>query len=153
MSENLTDIVKLARMCVKLEKRIADLERRLSDHAAAPPKLTRQDVIRRAKADVEHLPAQVHYDVPIAGEPYMVATFVPDEDMVRYIVNRDKRTVVALLVLDKIVWGRGKAKCAPDDDFDVNIGKAIALRRALGLPVPDEYLNAPQEVSAECTSH
>lgn len=101
------------------------------------------------------MPAQVHDDVPVAGEPYMVATFVPDEDRVRYIVNRDKRTVVALLELKLkgTVWGRGIAKCAPDDDFDVNIGKAIALRRALGLPVPDEYLNAPQEVSAECTSH
>lgn len=149
------NFIKLTSMYAKLEKRITDLERRLSDHAAAPPKLTRQDVIRRAKADVEHLPAQVHDDVPIADEPYLRATFVPDEDNVRYIVNRDKRTVVALLELKLkgTVWGRGIAKCAPDDCFNVYIGKAIALRRALGLPVPDEYLNAPQEVSAECTSH
>lgn len=34
MSEN---FVKLASVCAKLEKRITALERRLSDHAAAPP--------------------------------------------------------------------------------------------------------------------
>ena len=39
---------------------------------------------------------------------------------------------------------RGKAKCAQGDTFNVHIGKAIALRRALGLPVPSEYTNAPQ---------
>src|SRR5699024_6527622 len=63
-----------------------------------------------------------------------------------FVVNKEKRTVVALLR----GWGsgtivkRGIAKCAPKDCFNVHIGKAIALRRALGLEVPDEYLNAPQ---------
>ncbi|MCA6607502.1 hypothetical protein [Bacillus safensis] len=38
----------------------------------------------------------------------------------------------------------GIAKCAPNDCFNVHIGKAIALRRALGLVVPSEYLNVPQ---------
>ncbi|MCY7679919.1 hypothetical protein MH122_14035 [Bacillus pumilus] len=38
----------------------------------------------------------------------------------------------------------GIAKCAPDDCFNVHVGKAIALRRALGLEVPAEYLYTPQ---------
>ncbi|TFW49265.1 hypothetical protein [Bacillus sp. 005/A4HT-01/001] len=38
----------------------------------------------------------------------------------------------------------GIAKCAPTDCFNAHIGKAIALRRALGLEVPSEYLNVPQ---------
>lgn len=61
-------------------------------------------------------------------------------------INRKKRTVVALerRIANGMVWGRGIAKCAPNDCFNVHIGKAIALRRALGLEVPDEYLNAPQ---------
>ncbi len=42
------------------------------------------------------------------------------------------------------VRDRGIAKATPDDCFNIHIGKAIALRRALGLAVPDEYLNAPQ---------
>ncbi|AYK07755.1 hypothetical protein D8Z77_16035 [Brevibacillus laterosporus] len=63
-----------------------------------------------------------------------------------FIVNREKRTVVCLLrggVTPERIYGRGIAKCSPDDCFNVHIGKAIALRRALGLDVPSEYLNAP----------
>ncbi|MED4172618.1 hypothetical protein P4631_09235 [Halalkalibacterium halodurans] len=63
-----------------------------------------------------------------------------------YIVNKEKRTV-AVLLRGKVsgrIYARGKAKCAPGDCFNVYIGKAIALHRALGLPVPDELLNAPQ---------
>jgi hypothetical protein len=63
-----------------------------------------------------------------------------------YIVNKEKRTVVALLKghIYGTVRARGTAKCAPGDCFNVHIGKAIALHRALGLAVPDELLNAPQ---------
>ncbi|MFG3444505.1 hypothetical protein ACGFZ1_07370 [Bacillus velezensis] len=63
-----------------------------------------------------------------------------------FIVNSEKRTVVALRksFVEGYVRDRGIAKAAPDDCFNVHIGKAIALRRALGLAVPDEYLNAPQ---------
>ncbi|WP_353856853.1 hypothetical protein [Bacillus sp. Bos-x628] len=38
----------------------------------------------------------------------------------------------------------GIAKCSPNDCFNAHIGKAIALRRALGLEVPAAYLNVPQ---------
>src|SRR5690625_2531294 len=64
----------------------------------------------------------------------------------RFVVNKGKRTVVALMrgELSDTVYSRGIAKCAPGDCFNVHIGKAIALRRALGLDVPDEYINAPQ---------
>src|SRR5699024_11680223 len=42
------------------------------------------------------------------------------------------------------LFKRGIAKCDPSDCFNVHIGKAIALRRALEVEVPDEYLNTPQ---------
>ncbi|ATP95447.1 hypothetical protein CSE15_16505 [Bacillus altitudinis] len=63
-----------------------------------------------------------------------------------FIVNAEKRTVVALRKLfeNGRVISKGIAKCAPDDCFNAHIGKAIALRRALGLEVPSEYLNVPQ---------
>ncbi|WP_242730232.1 hypothetical protein [Bacillus altitudinis] len=63
-----------------------------------------------------------------------------------FIVNAEKRTVVALRKLfeNGRVISKGIAKCAPDDCFNAHIGKAIALRRALGLEVPAEYLNVPQ---------
>jgi hypothetical protein len=40
-------------------------------------------------------------------------------------------------------WARGIAKCDPTDVFNEHIGKAIALRRALGLEIPAEYIYAP----------
>lgn len=63
-----------------------------------------------------------------------------------FIVNTKKRTVVALRKSYRLgyVNERGIAKCAPNDCFNAYIGKAIALRRALGLELPAEYLNVPQ---------
>ncbi|WP_181023578.1 hypothetical protein [Brevibacillus laterosporus] len=63
-----------------------------------------------------------------------------------FIVNKEKRTVVCLLrgAVTPRIYARGIAECSPDDCFNVHIGKAIALRRALGLDVPTEYLTAPQ---------
>lgn len=60
-------------------------------------------------------------------------------------INRENRSVEAVA---KKPFSRtafyGTAVCAPDDCFNEHIGKAIALNRALGIEVPDEYLNAPQ---------
>lgn len=63
-----------------------------------------------------------------------------------FIVNPEKFTVVCLLsgYYTKKIKSRGIAKCSPIDHFDENIGKAIALARALGKDVPDEFLDAPQ---------
>ncbi|MGF9711650.1 hypothetical protein [Paenibacillus naphthalenovorans] len=113
--------------------------------------LTRDDVIERAKADVaELITTDIPFMVPaLSGEKQ---SFYPDTDgflgacdVVEFVVNRDKRTVVALIrEIDGEVWARGIAKCAPGDVFNTHIGRAISLRRALGLEVPDEYVNAPQ---------
>ncbi|MED0863779.1 hypothetical protein [Bacillus safensis] len=63
-----------------------------------------------------------------------------------FIVNSAKRAVVYLReVAGRTSVGlRGVAKCSPNDCFNAHIGKAIALRRSLRLPVPTEYLNVPQ---------
>jgi hypothetical protein len=69
----------------------------------------------------------------------------------KYFVNSNSKVVVALVSIDAHkqflnngLLGKGIAKCDPSDCFNVHIGKAIALRRALGLVMPVEYLNAPQ---------
>jgi hypothetical protein len=118
-----------------LKERVTALEQLTKGSDAPAPtthQLTRDDIIEMAKRDVAELVADIpmHY-------PYNYVDFV---------VNRDKRTVVALLRIFKRgeVYARGIAKCHPDDCFNAAIGRAIALRRALGLEVPDEYLNAPQ---------
>lgn len=58
-------------------------------------------------------------------------------DEVGFIVNTKKRTVVAIIrtIREKYIVHKGIAKCALTDVFNVDIGKAIALGRALGLDV------------------
>ncbi|WHX85841.1 hypothetical protein QNH18_16975 [Bacillus paralicheniformis] len=99
----------------------------------------RDEIVEQAKADIENFKYRTFY-----GElRYSYHGIVCN---VEFVVNKEKRTVVALLksVGEGAVKSKGIAKAAPDDCFNVHIGKAIALHRALGLEVPDEYLNAPQ---------
>jgi hypothetical protein len=117
--------------------------------APKPKSPTRDEIVERAKKDVETL---VYYGKSTDGYRKIPGRFGHIYYRVKFNVNREKRTVVALIYeayadgsIDKNVAPvRGIAKCAPDDVFNVHIGKAIALRRALGLYVPDEYINAPQ---------
>ena|SRR5699024_6182131 len=99
----------------------------------------RDDIVARAKADIEGLKG---LGTPYRNE-YTAKGYRVD---VKFVINKEKRTVVALLkkIISKEVVSRGIAKCHPDECFNVHIGKAIALRRALGKRVPHEYLNAPQ---------
>ncbi|MGM0967008.1 MAG: hypothetical protein ACQEWR_00400 [Bacillota bacterium] len=88
----------------------------------------RDEVVEQAKEDVEYLVRRC----------FTART--------EFIVNTEKRTVVSIRKAfgNGRVISKGIAKCAPNDCFNVHIGKAIALRRALGLEVPAEYLNVPQ---------
>lgn len=90
----------------------------------------RDEIVEQAKADVERLRMTNR----------MLQTFD-----ITFDINRENRSVEAVA---KKPFSRtafyGTAVCAPDDCFNVHIGKAIALHRALGIEVPDEYLNAPQ---------
>lgn len=63
-----------------------------------------------------------------------------------FIVNAEKRTVVCLLrwQFGRRITSKGIAKCHPDEVFNADIGKAIALARALEFDVPKGFLNAAQ---------
>ncbi|QJT70365.1 hypothetical protein [Microcystis phage MaeS] len=63
---------------------------------------------------------------------------------VEFIVTDDK-TVICLLKnkVTKKVFKRGKAKVAKGDCFNVHIGQAIALTRAVKGEVPSEFINTP----------
>jgi|GEM_PF-4744890 len=110
----------------------------------AEEKPNRATVIAKAKADVAKVSESIgrgrgrHLGV-------MGANGIRNMN-VEFHVNREKRAVTALLrgVYSGTIWAKATAKCAPGDVFHAEIGKAIALYKALGLPVPDEYLNAPQ---------
>ncbi|MGW7765526.1 hypothetical protein [Bacillus velezensis] len=121
-------------VCTTLEERLWKPEK--------SAQVCRDEIVEQAKADVETLKK---YGRTHGGKPfdYRLEMFCVKSE---FIVNRDKRTVVVLLkgAGTELVYVRGIAKAAPSDCFNVHIGRAIALRRALGLTVPDEYLNAPQ---------
>jgi len=68
---------------------------------------------------------------------------------VSFIVNAEKRTVVALLrgIISDSVRAKGIAKCLSGDVFNEHIGKAIAFGRALGKDVSEfEDAVQPNEV-------
>jgi hypothetical protein len=109
--------------------------------------LTRDEIVEMAKKDV----AELERDL-VGRLPWKYACMQDSgHQKVNFVVNREKRTVVALLSNAYCGGGvnaRAKSRCAPDDCFNVHIGRAIALRRALGLTVPSEYYEAPQPTEA-----
>ncbi|WP_068616538.1 hypothetical protein [Paenibacillus tuaregi] len=111
------------------------------------PQQLRDEIVEHAKTDVKALLSGKLYNVPICHSPGSKAIYDPDGyDSVEFVINRDKRTVVALIsssFLGKTIWARGIAKSAPNNVFNAHIGMAIALRRVLGLQVPAEYLSVP----------
>lgn len=102
----------------------------------------RDEIVEQAKAAVAELKSQSGHNFD--GIYYANAPNAPH--VLEFVVNHEKRTVVALIKGKRSgrVYRKGIAKCAPDDCFNAHIGKAIALNRALGFPVPVKYLNAPQ---------
>ncbi|MEV2911368.1 hypothetical protein ABNF65_22855 [Paenibacillus larvae] len=115
------------------------------------PQEIRDEIVEKAKADIEGLAINDygyvafirHFTGSNPGPFYRVRHL--GASFAEYIVNRKKKTVVCLLhgAVTKRVYARGIAKCAPGDVFNSHIGRAISLRRALGLEVPAEYMSVP----------
>ena len=141
-----------------LESRVSTLEQAQATAAkvddeprAKSAQEIRDAVIERAKADVKDL--RKFADTPIPNEPQGI-TFWPESNetisyipiqKVEYVINRDKRKVTVIIrsIREGTVYAVGRAKCAPNDVFNAHIGRAIALRRALGLEVLGDYVSCP----------
>src|SRR5690625_261322 len=110
---------------------------------AETPQEKRDRSVEEAKVDVRRM---VEHGASFTGSSEGNITHRLKYYDVEFHVNKDKRTVVALVRgrNGRTLFEKGIAKCAPDDCFNAHIGRAIALRRALGLEVPDEYIYAPQ---------
>lgn len=111
------------------------------------PLRTRDNIVERAQWDVEGMIKRgSDYDSVGGGVGnHLYRTMLYN---VEFVINKDKRTVVALVRAGmrnhgQVIRHRGVAKCDPTDCFNEHIGKAIALRRAFEIDVPSEYLNAP----------
>ncbi len=137
LADHITEAVgELKRKAYGEGYRQGNHEARYGDGAAPVSKaLTRAEVVRKANADIDGLKNE--------SKRYDYGIF---EVKAEFIVNSEKRTVVALLrgKGSGKIHTKGIAKCAPGDCFNSEIGKAIALRRALNLEVPSEYTNAPK---------
>lgn len=101
------------------------------DAIIGTPNQQRADVIKRAHAFVER--EAIGYK-----ERGIVS--------LKFVVNPEKRTVVAMFrgLSTGVLHAKAVAKCDPDDVFNTDIGKAIALARALGVEVPVEFVKAVQ---------
>ena len=110
---------------------------------AMAPKLTREEVVEKAKLDVAQI---TEYASNNKGNLAGNFTYQSLKSTPEFVVNSEKRTVVALVRVHgtKSIHGKGVAKCDPDDCFNSHIGRAIALRRAFDLMIPHVYLKAPQ---------
>lgn len=127
---------------------IADAIQRYNERT---PNEKRKAIIDEAKAFVEETLAEV--DEQMGWQTTKIRTYKEYGRLrVEFIVNAEKRTVVALARYGNIpnlpdVLAKGIAKCAPGDVFNEHIGKAIALGRALGLDVSKfEKAAQPSEV-------
>ncbi|NGM81221.1 hypothetical protein G5B47_02210 [Paenibacillus sp. 7124] len=162
------NIATLTLKVAELEKRVTTLEAALEAAQPAPKKLrapitadvfpktpqqqlrpSRDEIVERAKADVLDMRKFSGTKIPNDCIAFWPETKLPHAYIpmhtVWFEVNRAKRTVAAIIRCDDDgLITRGIAKCAPGETFNSHIGRAISLRRALGLEVPAEYLDAPR---------
>src|SRR5690625_5151814 len=133
------EMEELIAFAIEQAERVQELEKEVQQEK-------RDRIVERAKEDVEEIQEEMTGWSPQKKGNYSFRERVTEGE---FIVDKRKRTVVSLIrgtigANAGLILERGIAKCAPGDCFNVHIGKAISLRRALGLDVPDEYINAPQ---------
>lgn len=125
-------------------KQDAEFTHKIGQDTVGHDQMLRELAIQNAKDDIKGL-----YEYSSGKRCYVVKDIYETQPV--YIIDKRKKVVVALLkgVDSGRVRARGIAKTHPNDCFNAHIGKAIALRRALGKEVPNEYLNAPQPTEAK----
>lgn len=141
------DVAKIAESLAKaFEKHTSKSP---NEQASANEK--RKAIIDEAKAFVEDVQKR---DYQVRSTPaitsFQKSVFFGQTDELVFHVNAEKRTVVAIIrtISGKHVVHKGIAKCNPSDVFNADIGKAIALGRALGLDVSKfEKAVQPSEVA------
>lgn len=117
---------------------------------------TREEIINEAIADVAELLKGEFFGLGIGATELgrkvrkhvgHSVCFGSNDEIANFFVNKRKRVVVAKIYSNHVTNTQGDgtyiatgiARCAPSDVFNEHVGKAIALRRALGLPVPTKY--------------
>lgn len=100
----------------------------------------RAKLIQRAREFVEE-----QKTIQQGKEYYISPCFLGFWCNANFVVNTDKRTIVCLLKsASGTIRSKGISKCYPNEVFNTDIGKAIALARALEIDVPKEFMRAVQ---------
>lgn len=95
-----------------------------------------ESLVAQAKEDVKDLTKRMKDGVEKEGN----FTFRRVNCKPSFHVNERKGVVTAIVRRkDGLLLEKGFARCHPNDTFLVDVGKAIALRRALELEVPEAY--------------
>ncbi|MFD1203968.1 hypothetical protein ACFQ38_02340 [Sporosarcina contaminans] len=104
----------------------------------------RAELIKRAREFVEKEFEKHQRTIFLAGKNEVL--YGNKFAKVDFVVNEEKRTIVALVkeFNTKNILSKGIAKCMPGEVFNADIGKAIALARALEIDIPQEFLQAAQ---------
>lgn len=131
--------VELENLSIDYDEKVVELEHKIKkeDAAAAVSKREAAKKITNFgvpfEAVVENSAAVMARDEVMMRESDVRKAFLPMTP--HYIINEEKRTVVVLLKskFTGNVRCRGISKAHPGDKFNADIGKAIAIRRALGL--------------------
>jgi hypothetical protein len=147
ISDIKNEMERLTGELATLALRVSKLEEPVQPEKS--PQQIRDEIIEKTKTDIEGLAVGGYMRDFIRRITSYLGPFYKingaSASLAEYIVNRKKKTVVCLLrgIVTETIYARGIAKCAPGDVFNSHIGRAIALRRALGLEVPAEYLSVP----------
>ena len=144
-----TEVAEQRKLVAKLQaevdtlKQFPCIERESTAERLQTPNEKRADVIKRAKEFVADLTKRASSDDRNEDGNTTFENFITNTE---FHVNNDKRTVVALSkwAFNGSIKEKGIAKCDPADVFNADIGKAIALARALGVEVPTEFVKAVQ---------
>jgi hypothetical protein len=109
--------------------------------------ITRKEVIEYAKLDLEEIPKMKNLHVIKTINGVQKGTpFSHEFDEIVFNVDNEKRIVKVTVRTkkNKSVYGEAYARFDNDEVFNIHIGKALAICRLFGVPIPDYYLNTPQ---------
>jgi hypothetical protein len=101
------------------------------------PNQQRAELIQKAKEFVESKKrVDGYYEVEAKGILRICK--------VEFYQKNNRVTCVLKGFISKNVWSTGRSNCSPNDVFNLYIGQAISLARALQIDVPVEFLKAVQ---------
>lgn len=140
------DALKAAQKSADIAKIAEGIPKMIAKEKKRTPNEQRKAIIDEAKAFLEEVEREQNDSkVRDKGNAFHRQYLTKTE----FIVNAEKRTVVAIIrtKYGTTLLTKAIAKCNPSDVFNADIGKAIALGRALGLDVSKfEKAAQPSEV-------